>query len=290
MNPTSNFTITTTPCSFGNVTNKCVGTLTLEPSEVLTPLKEKSINSPNFIWQQFPNELSLLMIARLPIPDFLNLSQTNASHYVYAREYLLNKEVSQFQLCPKLTILNPFNIEKSINLCKMLQWYHKLEPTVVDVEDDEKITLQIRPKLPLTQWIEIGENQGVKIVVQDRVISASIESVVEEGEAEWEMISNAPVTKTHGTSREAEQTRVVEMGYHQKPSIGAQLHLIIFTQKVFGKYLCHLESMSGPWRTSTGVNMLFAVVNRDPQGHVTIDNDNYIYFEVNSACGLRKMI
>lgn len=231
------------------LTNKCVGRLDVERSDLYNPLKTKY--NPCFhygpvldigTWLREDKNIQKIL-SLCEIPAFLNLSCTNANNYANAYLFLNNRKLTHVQLCPNLTILNPFNIDTPINLFKILKWYHKLEPTV---ENGEGITLQIRPKLSLNQWIEGGKKMGIALDLQLGNLETD-GNCVEEGKVQWEMMSNGLVKGTRSTNDDKHLKIIKKMGYHERPHENAYLHNIIFTQKVFGKCLFCLAPKESPF-------------------------------------------
>lgn len=222
-----------TSCCMAPLTNTCVGTLTAKLPDFYNSLKTKSLSDRTGL----PDDVVLEIFIRCAIPDFLSLCHTNRRHYVIAQELLLNRELKHVQLCPKLTILNPYNFKVPINLFKVLKWYHKLEPTV---ENGEGLSLQIRPQQHLRQWIEDGKDNGVEVKVPQFVLE-KLEAYIEVGDVQWEMMSCALIyayPKSLGIDCITSFFKSVQReGYDQNPPVEAYLHLIIYTQKVFGKCL-----------------------------------------------------
>src|SRR5580692_1566351 len=139
---------TTTPCSLAPITNACVGPLKVEFTKHFEPLKEKCSVS---LFEPQAEAIKLIFIqcvANNDIPGFLSLSCIDARHYMIAQIMLMDKNVDSngraLQFCPGLTILNPFNLDMSVNLFKVIKLYHKLLPTVENDEGNQGLTLQIR--------------------------------------------------------------------------------------------------------------------------------------------------
>lgn len=281
----------TTPCCIAPLTKKGVGLFIAEESEVYPSLKKKYESDkaaiPSGCTWKFPNDIIQEIFSRCASSAFLNLCHTDVRHYVIAYELLHNRSLCQVQLCPNLTILNPFNIEKPINLFKVLQLYHKFEPTV---EGNEGITLQIRPKLTLNEWVEVGASNGIIVDVSNWILY-EIGNVAEPGEIEWEMISNAPVTETRLKKSDSQNIRVVELGYDEIPPEGAYLHNIIFTQKAFGTCLSSEDSEPTYGRTSTKIGDEFMLtVGNSKLGYVEAIRTPHDYeLDDHGAAGLKKI-
>lgn len=287
---------TTTPCCLAPLTDECVGTLTIEESDICRLYAKKrnfSVISSGISTWMLPTEIMQAIFSHCTIPAFLNMSCTDARNYVLAYAFLQNRKLTHVQLCPNLTILNPFNIDTPINLFKVLWAYHKLEPTV---EDEEGLTLLIRPKLSLQQWIEIGKSHDVEVEIAAHWAQTNS---VEEGKVEWEMMSNDLVELTRRKTSDDMRRMVKVMGYHDTPHEGAYLHNIIFTQKVFGKCLFCLHEEPENDRffalkltfglTSTDMGHTTMVVGSSEPGRVVVNYDLYYDAGDVGAAGMRKL-
>ncbi len=203
---------------------------------------------------------SLMALGRTTVPKFKALQS------------LVNASVLT-QLCPNLRILDAkactFHVDLTdVNKYNVVESYYKLEPFI---EDQAGLTLIFNQE-GLTLRKMTQNNWGIKILVFLPKISEALDDVPEK-DAGPELITNAPIIETRSKDDVLQEKRVLEVGFHGKPTLIEYLALMIATQKELGICL-YAEKPLTYGRAATFFNDTAVVVGATSPGLIRVDGSS----------------